>query len=64
MELQELWERYMGRDISPEEYEMQGEVTVERLAADLRDLWASHPTDALTDEQIYELAEKLSVLFE
>lgn len=59
----DLWERYMGRDVSPDQYAEAGPVTLERLRADLRELWASHVHDGLTEAEIDDIARRILRLF-
>ncbi len=64
MDALDLWAQYMGPYVSPEEYQAAGPVTLERLKADLRDLWAMHAHDAMTDDEIADVAARLLKLFQ
>lgn len=59
MDFDYLWTRYMGRDVTPAEYTADG-WSAGGIMADLRELWAQHPTDPMTGDEIDSVTNLLA----
>ncbi len=59
LEFDNLWTRYMGRDVTPAAYAAEGWDKA-RILADLRELWGNHPTEALYNAELADIANRLT----
>lgn len=55
----DLWNRYMGRDVTPEAYAAEG-WDMARILRDLRELWGNHPTDRLDPAELLDIANDIA----
>ena len=59
MSFDDLWNRYMGRDVTPEAYAAEG-WSAGGIYRDLYELWADHSTDRLSAPQLADIADQLA----
>lgn len=55
----DLWNHYMGRDVTPEAYAAEG-WDMARILRDLRELWGEHATDRMTPAEIADVANDIA----
>lgn len=59
LDFDNLWTRYMGRDVTPAAYAAEGWDKA-RILADLRELWGNHPTERLYNAELGQIADGLA----
>lgn len=59
----DIWNRYFGSHVTPEEYKSVSGDIKSRIKADLNDLWGSHPTDKLNQEEINQIADDIVTIY-